>query len=243
MTIPEILYTLLTWTPYLAEGFLWNILISLVAMVTGTLLGAPLAFARATGQGKARRLSLGLTELARNVPTFVFLFYLAFIIPTEIELAGWTVTIPAWIKASLALSIAVVGFTSDTLAVAIRDWRAGNHAAAMLFVPSWTGYLLIIVMASSTASVIGVSELVSRCNTVIAAIGQDGLMLWVYLYGMVWFFVFCYPLNRVMALVRKRMEARIQSNTLFSRPPRQPDPASSVQADNEASQIKVKVTP
>jgi polar amino acid transport system permease protein len=69
-------------------------------------------------------------------------------------------------------------------------------------------YLVIIVMASSTASVIGVSDLVARANIVIAAIGDDRLMLWVYGYAMLWFFLFCWPLSRLVAFARHRLERR-----------------------------------
>lgn len=205
----EILNALAVWTPFLAGGFVMNILISLVAMAIGTLLGSVLAVLRATAGGTALRVSLTLTEIARNIPTFVFLFYLTFLIPGEVEIAGALVPMPGWVKAAAALSIAVVGFVSDTLSIAIRDWRRGDHAAALLFLPSWTGYLLIIVMASSTASVVGVSEIVSRCNTVIGAVGRNELMLWIYLYAMLWFFLFCYPLTLLMRRIRRRIEARI----------------------------------
>ena len=40
MATAEIVAMLLTWTPFLALGFAWNILISLVAMAIGTVLGA-----------------------------------------------------------------------------------------------------------------------------------------------------------------------------------------------------------
>lgn len=205
----EIVEALAAWTPFLAGGFAWNVAVSVVSMAVGTVLGGVLAAMRTSDRRTAVRTSLALTEFSRNVPTFVFLFYLAFLIPVEVELAGALFRFPPWLKASLALSIAVVGFVSDTLSIAIRQWRDGHHAAAMLFVPSWTAYLLIIVMASSTASVIGVSEIVSRCNTVIAAVGRDELMLWIYLYAMAWFFLFCYPLNLLMRTVRRHMEERI----------------------------------
>ncbi len=205
----EIVSALIVWTPFLAIGFLWNILISMVAMAIGTGLGAGLAVLRLSNRPVAVRASALATELTRNTPTFVFQFYLAFVVPTEIEIGGAIYTFPVWFKASLALSIAVAGFVSDNFSIALRQWRAGDRGAALLFVPSWTSYFLIIVMASSAASVIGVSELVSRCNTVIAAVGSSSLMLWIYLYAMLWFFAFCFPLNHLMRLVRRRLARRI----------------------------------
>jgi polar amino acid transport system permease protein len=213
MPARDIVEALYVWTPYLAGGFVWNIVVSLSAMGIGTALGAVLALTRLSHRRSLVRGSLVLTELTRNVPTFVFLFYLAFLIPAEIHVGGASYAVPGWLKASLALAIAVVGFVSDNLSDALKDWRAGDHAAALMFIPSWTSYFVLIVMASSTASVIGVGELVSRCNTVIAAVGQPGLMLWIYLYAMLWFFVFCYPLNLLMRRVRTMMTHRLHRRT------------------------------
>ena len=210
MMATEIVEKLLVWTPFLAGGFVWNVVISLVAMAIGTLLGSVLARLRLSERKPLVHASLALTELARNIPTFVFLFYLAFLIPVEFDVSGRLYSFPAWLKASLALSVAVVGFVSDNLSVAWRYWRNNNHAAALLFIPSWTMYLVIIVMASSTASVIGVGEIVSRCNTIIAAEeGRAELMLWIYLYATFYFLFFCFPLYLAMDHMKKRMQARI----------------------------------
>ena len=93
----------------------------------------------------------------------------------------------------------------------IRSAMASTAAGDVrwLFVPSWTMYLVIIVMASSTASVIGVPEIVSRSNTIIAAVGEDGLMIWVYGYAMLWFFLFCWPLTRLIETARRWMQRRL----------------------------------
>jgi len=207
----EIIEALYVWTPYLAVGFLWNIAVSLAAMAVGTTLGGVLAWLRLSPRASVVRISVTLTALTRNVPTFVFLFYLAFLIPTEIQIEGTYLVVPVWIKASLALAVAVVGFVSDNLFDALKNWRGGNHVAALMFIPNWTAYLVIILMASSTASVIGVSELVSRCNTVIASVGSD-LMLWIYLYAMLWFFACSFPVQLLMRRVRTSMGRRLAAS-------------------------------
>ena len=205
------LHELVTWTPFLLTGFAMNILIAVTAMLVGTALGFGLALMRLSAHPRWVRISLMLTTLTRNVPTIVFQFYLAFMLPSEFVLPGTGVTlgVPSWVNASLALAMAVIGFTSDNLTLALRDWRAGDHSAALLFIPNWTSYLLIIVIASSTASIIGVSELVSRCNTVINATGNTQLMLPVYLYACVCFIAVCYPLTQLMRRVRTKMATRL----------------------------------
>lgn len=209
MDIRDIYEELVRWTPFLAGGFVWNVIISITAMALGTLVGAALAFMRESGEWPLVRVSLGMTEFARNVPTFVFLFYVSYLVPPEIQIGSVTLLCPGWVKASLALSIAVVGYVSDNLSIVLRDWRAGHRESALLFLPSWTTYLLIIVMASSTASVIGVSEIVSRCNTVISATGKNELLVWIYLYAMLWFFALCYPLIVLMDRLKERLHYRL----------------------------------
>jgi len=207
----DTLSELLTWTPFLLEGFCWNLLIALVAMLIGTMLGGALAFLRLSENKRIARSALMLSGFSRNVPTIVFQFYLAVMLPSEWSLPAteWVLVIPAWVKAAMALSVAVVGFTSDNLMHAITAWRKGEHAAALLFLPSWTSYLLIIVIASSTASIIGVSELLSRCNTVINATGNSALLLPLYLYAGLYFLVFCYPLTLAMRRLRGWMQTRL----------------------------------
>jgi His/Glu/Gln/Arg/opine family amino acid ABC transporter permease subunit len=208
MSAGEIAAALLTWTPFLAEGFLYNIGISLLTMLIGTPLGLALARARGSERSGLRRAGAATTALARNVPTFVMLFYLALVFPAEIGFGHATIPFPAWLKASVALAIAVAGFVSDTGVIALGHLRRGDRSAALLFLPAWTTYFIIIVMASSTASVIGVPEIVQRANTVVGATGQRDMMLWIYLYAMLWFLAFCWPVAAAMRLVRARLEHR-----------------------------------
>lgn len=78
----------------------------------------------------------------------------------------------------------------------------GRKGAALLFIPSWSSYLLIIVLASSTASLIGVPELVSRCNTIVNATGDSTMLIPTYLYASLIFFLVCYPLTVFLRKVR-----------------------------------------
>jgi polar amino acid transport system permease protein len=211
MSAREILEALWAWTPFLAEGFAWNVLISFVSMAIGTPVGFLLAEARLAHRKPVRRVGGFLTGAARAFPTFVLIFYLAYILPAEFTIGPLVVSVPAWLKASLALAVAVAGFVSDNGISAIEHWRRGEHDEAYLFLPAWTMYFLIIFMASSTASVIGVPEIVQRANTVIAAVGHPSLMLWVYLYAMAWFFIVSWPIAQSVAALRRRLIARVRT--------------------------------
>jgi polar amino acid transport system permease protein len=218
MPAAEILSHLVAATPFLMRGFAMNVLVSAVAMAIGTVVGWGLALLRLSAPSQRARYAERATEFLRSMPTIVFQFYLVFILPTSIPLpfGGGDWVFPVWLKASLALSVAVVGFTSDNLTIALRDWQRGQRSAAFLFICSWTSYLLIIVMASSTASIVGVGELVSHCNTIVNASGGTALMLPVYLYACAIFFCFCFPLTLLMGQVSRQLALRLD-----------PDPAAS----------------
>ncbi len=207
MTMSEILPMLIAWTPYLGMGFLINIGISLLTMAIGT----PLGFLLARGRLNGSKVAGFLTAAARVPPTFVMIYYLAYVVPPEVTLGGLTVPLPDWLKVSLALSVAVTGFVSDNALSALRHLGRGERIEALYFIPAWTTYLLIIVMASSTASVIGVPEIVARANTVIAAVGDPGAILWIYLYTMLWFLALCWPLARLMGYAKVRLSRRAGS--------------------------------
>ena len=110
MSRADTIAILWTWTPFLLGGFLWNMLISVAAMLIGTLPGIVLARMRLAQRRSVMRSGRVITELLRNIPTFVFLFYLAFLIPVEFTVGSTVYTFPAWLKAALALSVAVAGF-------------------------------------------------------------------------------------------------------------------------------------
>ena len=205
MTPSEIGEALIAWTPYLAGGFGWNMIVSLAAMAIGTPVGMLLAVLRELSGWGVKQSGSVLTILARSAPTFVMLFYLAYAVPGSFEIGGLVVVVPAWFKASLALGIAVAGYVSDNALAALRHLRRHETAEALLFLPSWTSYFLIIVMASATASVIGVPELVHRAETVIGAIDKTEFAFWVYLYAMVWFLAFAGVVSLAMRLLRSRL--------------------------------------
>lgn len=208
MTLQDIVIQLWTWTPYLAGGFVFNLLVSITAMAVGTPLGMGLAVLRAANGQGARRLGNGLTVLARNAPTFVLLFYVAHLLPGHLPLGGVEIPLPAWFKTALALGVAVSGYVSDTYLIALRAWRERRPEAALLFLPAWTTYFIIIVMASTTASVIGVPEIVARCAVVVGATGIEALTVPIYLYAMLWFLATAWVLSRLVALGRNRLQAR-----------------------------------
>lgn len=186
MRAGEIAALLADWTPFLAGGFGYNLLISALSMSAGTIAGAALGWARSRGRLLQAPAALA-TSLSRNVPSFVLLFYVAFLLPVEIVRGEVVVTVPVWIKAALALAIPVIGFASDQTLGTLRQRAAGVTGAGAAFGTAWIQYFLIILMASATASVIGADEIVGRANRVIATDPRTEVLLAIYLYVSLWF--------------------------------------------------------
>lgn len=178
---------LLTWTPFLAEGLVLNLLISFASVLLGTVLGVLMAPLRLTRSLVLRWPVEGTTALMRNVPSFVLLYFMAFVIPREVTFSDAVYGVPSWIKATLALAIPVTAFVADQNVRLDQLQGKALRTARAAYVVSWIQYFLIIFMASATASVIGVSEMVSRANTVIAAVRDPGLVIWIYGYVALWF--------------------------------------------------------
>ncbi|QJE01554.1 polar amino acid ABC transporter permease [Massilia forsythiae] len=204
------LHLLLTWTPFLLEGFAWNVFIAVCAVALGSSLGALLAWLRVGARAKPAAIATRISTILGSVPTLALIFYAVFVLPNEIVLpgAGIVLQVPPWAKAVLGLAASPLSFTAESLVVAYRNYRKGDIDAAMLFIPTWINVFLISFVASSAASLVGVSELVSRCNTVIAA-SETNVMVPVYLYCSLYFvatsLLFTAMINR---LKRSRLMVR-----------------------------------
>lgn len=219
-----ILDMLVHWTPMLASGFVLNVGISLGAMAIGTVIGTLIGLGRLGHQAGMRRMLAMATHFCRNTPSIVLLFYLTYLLPFEIGLYGTVIPIPAWSKAVIGLSVPVIGFMSDTLFGALRgigsdQWEAATALGynrwqtltriilpqtVPLLLPPWMSYFAVIVMASSTASMVGVREILSSATMAMEAMTNSELVIPMYLYVLLWFFLFCYPISRLTQRMEKR---------------------------------------
>ena len=212
MATTEILHQLWAWTPFLLEGFGWNVWIATCASVMGCVVGALLVWLQLSKRPALARTGVLLAESFYRIPTLALMFYCAALLPPEFEWPGsHTVHVfPPWIKATIALSAAQIGFTAQNLGPALQRWRNGEHSAALLFIPNLGTSLLITIIASSGASLVGVSEIVSRCNKIISALQNTDLLVPLYLYASLYFLFFCYPLTYAMRRLRAAILQRLE---------------------------------
>jgi polar amino acid transport system permease protein len=221
---PSILVTLWKWTPVLLRGFLFNLVISAVAMTAGTVVGLFLGFAQVSLLPPVKRGAWLTTHFFRNAPWLVLLFYCMFLLPFQLTVFGVTIPIPDWIKATLGLSLPVMANVSEIVRGAVQSIPTAQweSAASLAFnrrqtlwmiifpqcikrmLPPWMNLYAILTMATVLTSIVGVNEMMSLTRQALSAENRSGLLLAFYSYVLFWFFLYCYPIARWTV----RLEAR-----------------------------------
>jgi ABC-type amino acid transport system permease subunit len=70
--------------------------------------------------------------------------------------------------------------------------------------PPWMNWYAILTMATTLASIVGVAEMMTLTGRVTAAEARTDLLIPIYIYVLLWFFAYCYPIARWT----RRLEAR-----------------------------------
>lgn len=219
-TAPEvdsIRTVMLRWMPLLLEGFLFNILISILSMAVGTAVGTMLGLAQISLMPPIRHSSWFVTQFFRNAPWLVLLFFAMYLLPFEFTIAGVTIPFPDWIKAIIGLSLPVMANVSEIVRGAVQSLPSGQWEAAeslaytrrqtlwliilpqcvKRMLPPWMNLYSILTMATVLASIVGVSEVMTLAGRVLAAEdGRTDLLAPLYSFVLFLFFVYCYPIAR-----------------------------------------------
>jgi polar amino acid transport system permease protein len=223
---PSILATLLKWTPLLGKGFALDIAMSFLAMGLGTLAGVGLGLGLIALSAPARGLAWSVTQIFRNAPWLVLLFYCMLLMPFEFHIGGVTVPLPDWLKATVALALPVMANVAELVRGAVRSipfgqWEASEALAfkrgQMLrmvilpqcvkrMTPPWMNLYAILVAAMPLTSIVGVSDSMTLTGDILSAENRSELLVPMYLYLLLWFFAYCYPI----ALATKALERRFQ---------------------------------
>ena len=208
--------TLWKWTPLLAKGFFWNVLISAVAVAIGTALGVLLGVALVSPRRWLRSPSWIVTQLLRNSPWLVLLFFCMFLLPFRVTVFGTTIPVPDWMKAALGFALPIMAYVAEIVRGAIQSipatqWESAESLAfsrtqilwsiiipqcLKRMVPGWMNLAAIVAMASTLSSMVGVSEIMTVSREILTAERRQDLLLPMYGYILLWFFAYCYPIAR-----------------------------------------------
>jgi len=223
---PSVIELLVKWTPLLAKGFLFNLLISFFAMLAGTLAGVLLGFARISLHRPVRGTSWIVVQFFRNAPWLVLLFFVMFLLPFEFHVGGTTIPFPDWIKATLGLALPIMANVAEIVRGAVQSiptaqWDAARSLAfsrretlwkiilpqcVKRMLPPWMNWYAILTMATTLASIVGVSEVMTLTLRITNAEGRTDLLIPIYSYVLLWFFLYCWPIS----LMTRRLEAKYE---------------------------------
>ncbi len=223
-TRPGIVDLLVKWTPLLARGFVFNLLISVFAMLIGTAAGVLLGIARLSPRRALRGASWLAVQFFRNAPWLVLLFFVMFLFPFEIRLGTTTIALPDWIKATFGLALPIMANVAEIVRGAVQSiptaqWEAARSLAfsrrqtlwkiilpqcVKRMLPPWMNWYAILTMATTLASIVGVSEVMTLTGRITNAEGRTDLLIPIYSYVLLWFFAYCYPISAWT----RRLEAR-----------------------------------
>jgi polar amino acid transport system permease protein len=215
---------LIKWSPLLLKGFAFNLAISFLAMLIGTVLGVWLGLARLSLLLPVRGGSWLLVQFFRNAPWLVLLFFVMFMIPFEIRIGGFVIPLPDWVKATFGLALPIMANVAEIVRGAVQSIPLGQWESAYSLaftrrqtlwsiilpqcirrmLPPWMNWYAILAMATPLASIVGVSEVVTLTQRVTNAEGRLDLLLPIYSYVLLLFFLYCYPIS----LWTRRLEAR-----------------------------------
>jgi polar amino acid transport system permease protein len=221
---PTIADTLAKWTPLLGRGFLLNVLISVFAMALGTALGGFVGIGQLSRRKPVRMVSRGFTQVFRNTPWLVLLFYCMLLIPFQIRLGGFTVALPDWLKATFGLSLAVMANVSELVRGALQSIPVGQWDAARSLalrpnqimrlvilpqcvkrmLPPWMNLYAILVVSTPLCSIVGVNEVMTLTADALNAEARHDLLIPMYLYVLGWFFLYCFPIARWTVALERR---------------------------------------
>lgn len=225
---PSIVTTLLKWTPLLLTGFLLNIVISFIAMAIGTALGTFLGLFQISLLQPVRAFSWFVTQVFRNAPWLVLLFYCMLLLPFELRIGGTVIPLPAWLKATFGLALAVMANVSElvrgaVLSIPFGQWEASDALAfsrrqilwmiilpqcIKRMLPPWMNLYAILVVGTALASIVGVNESMTLTGDILAAENRTELLVPMYLYLLFLFFAYCYPIARATVSLERRFQVR-----------------------------------
>jgi len=223
-----LLGALIKWTPFLGKGFLLNVVMSLFAIFFGTIGGVFLGMGQLTPASWISLPAKILTQIFRNAPWLVLLFYCIFLLPFQIRIGGQTYTIASWLRAAIGFTIPVIANFSEIVRGAMQSIPSGQWEAARSLgytwrqtvtsvilpqcvkrmLPPWMNLYAVLLMATPLASIVGAEEALTNARTALQAESNSLLLLPLYAYLLSWFFIYSYPIARLSMALENRFAVR-----------------------------------
>jgi polar amino acid transport system permease protein len=224
-TVLSPLEVIVKWAPLLLTGFAFNIAISLLAMLLGTIAGLWLGLALLSEIRIVAGVSWLVTQVFRNAPWLVLLFFVMFLVPFQVTIFKTTIPLPDWQKATIGFALPVMANVAEVVRGAVRSipstqWEAAESLSftprqtmwliilpqcIKRMLPPWMNIYSLVAMSTVLASIVGVSEMLTLTAQVHAAEGgRVELFAPLYGFALLCFFLYCYPINLWTAHLERR---------------------------------------
>ena len=219
------------WLPFLTvNGFLFNILISVLTMLFGTIAGILLGLCQISVRAWVRKAAWFTTQLFRNSPWLVLLFIVMLSFPFEIRAGGMIIPVPDWSKAVFGLSLPIMANISEIVRGGIQSVPTGQWEAAeslaysrgqtirlvilppcfKRMIPPWMNWYAILTMATPLVSLLGVEELITLSRQAMESENNHPeLLLPFYGFALTVFFAYSYPIARMTVALEKRFAVKL----------------------------------
>jgi len=219
-----VLALVIKWTPLLATGFVFNLIISFLAMALGTVAGAFLGLGQISRNPTVARVSATVTHFFRNAPWLVLLFFCMYLLPFQWRIGHAIVPFPDWVKAILGLALPVMANVAEivrggVVSLPVTQWEAAASLAlsrsqtlrlvilpqaVKRMLPPWMNLYAILTMATVLASIVGVTEVLTLTSRALNAETRPDLLIPLYSWVLLWFFLYCYPIARFTSRLERR---------------------------------------
>lgn len=228
MTPMNLSSQIIEWMPFVIQGFGLNILMSVLAIAIGTVMGTFLGLGQLSPSlviGMPSRLA---TQLFRNAPWLVLLFYCIFLMPYQINIGGFVIQLPSWWRATIGFAFPVAANFSEIVRGSVNSvprgqWEAaealGYSRRATLFriilpqcitrmLPPWMNLYALLLTATPLSMIVGVEEALGRTQAAVQAQADARVLIPMYLALLAMFFLYTWPINRLSLMFERRFRTK-----------------------------------
>jgi polar amino acid transport system permease protein len=169
-----------------------------------------------------------LTQLFRNAPWLVLLFYCIFLMPYQINVFGTIVQLPSWLRATIGFSFPVAANFSEIVRGSVNSvprgqWEAaealGYTRTATLFriilpqcitrmLPPWMNLYALLLTATPLSMIVGVEEALGRTQAAVQAQSDSRVLIPMYGALLTMFFLYTWPINRLSLVLERRFRTK-----------------------------------
>ncbi|MFS2198813.1 MULTISPECIES: amino acid ABC transporter permease [unclassified Pseudomonas] len=211
--------------PYLAQGMLFTLQVTAVAMIGGIIFGTLLALARLSQLVWLRSLAGAYVNLMRSIPLILAIFWIFFLVP---EIVAWLLGSPEPVQvgttktAFIAFTIFEAAYFCEVIRAGIQSVAKGQSAAGQAvgftyvqnmryvilpqafraMIPVLLTQVIILFQDTSLLYVISATDFLGAASKVAQ---RDSRLVEFYTFVAIVYFVICFTLSKVVRRYQSRL--------------------------------------